>query len=132
MEKKQGAKEASTKKSPRKSSLVHNHERAEANWGHAAHKTKAVGFFARHMSDRSNQREILSQFIARMKNQKQADKHELDKAKKVYEHSEGSRTLITTLRPPSPVQTTRPIPSPDGPAWKQVSQCGTLVNGAKF
>ena len=99
----------------RRTSLVHNHDRAEVNWQHCTAKVRSIGFFSRHVQDKCTQRVNLTRLLERMKTVHEEDKEELEKALKE------STDRIHTMRPPSPEQEEEAIPCPEEPTWKPVS-----------
>ncbi|XP_060606229.1 uncharacterized protein LOC132758570 [Ruditapes philippinarum] len=85
------------------------------HWHQTKAKAVALGFFCRHVSDKSKQREVLTSFMEKMKNRMKNDKDEL--SRKLQEYTINECPSLHTIRPKSPPQSTRKIPYPDVPTY---------------
>ena len=99
----------------RRKSMMHNHARADANWRHCTAKVRGVGFFSRHIQDKTTQRVNLTRLLERMKTVHEEDREELENAIKK------SRDRLHNVRPRSPEETNFVIPDPEEASWKPVS-----------
>lgn len=101
----------------RRASAVNTHDtdRAEANWSHCTAKIRSIGFFLRHVQDKTTQRINLMRLLERMKILHQEDKEDLEHALKE------SIDRIHTIRPRSPEAEDFKIPNPEEASWKPVS-----------
>ncbi|KAL4236813.1 hypothetical protein ACF0H5_005200 [Mactra antiquata] len=101
----------------RRESVIHNSERANMNWKHAKAKTLTIGFFGRHVLNKSEQRQILVNFMDRMKTQSEADSVELSQKLEEYTIAE-KPSNITTMRPRSAASNKKQkIPYPEVPTY---------------
>ena len=93
---------------------THDTDRAEANWSHCTAKVRSIGFFSRHVHDKTTQRVNLLRLLERMKTMHEDDKAELENTIKE------SINRIHTMRPRSAEADDFKIPNPEEASWKPV------------
>ena len=92
----------------------HDTDRAEANWSHCTAKVRSIGFFSRHVHDKTTQRVNLLRLLDRMKTMHEDDKADLENAMKE------SIDRIHTMRPRSAEADDFKVPDPEEASWKPV------------